>query len=67
MKLKTLVTSLALQQIKEIDAVTKQGYHFRTKYWMHLQGTVVHYFDIKIINLGFSAFYHYEIMKTETV
>ena len=43
------------------------SYHLSAEYQMYLQDTMVHYYDIKFVNFGFSAFDHSEIMKTETM
>ena len=67
MKLKTLVNSLALQQIKELVVVTKQeGITFALKNECTCK-TQWYIILILSINFGFSALCHSEITKTETV
>ena len=60
MKHKTLLTSLALQQIKEICVVATQEcvtLAHDIKCTSKIQW-YIHYFDLKVINFGYSAFCH---------
>ena len=66
MKLKILVNSLALQQIKEVGVVTKQkGISLNIE--CTCKNTVVHYFYVKFFKFEISAVCHYEIKKIKTV
>ena len=59
MKLKSLVTSLALQQIKEVGMVAKQEHSPKN--------SMVNHTHAKFINLGLGNFHYSKIKETKTV
>ena len=66
MKIKSLVTSLALQQIKEVGVVAKQE-SVTLALNIYLKDTMVHHFIVRFINFGLSAFCHSKLKKTKAV
>ena len=66
MKLKILVSSIALQQIKDVSAVTRQE-DIMPNIEYTCKDTVVHYFDAKVINFRLSSFCHSTIIEIKTL